>query len=132
MKYAACLALAVTLCAAGLSRAADNALPGNYEHLKNLEPLIGTWTGERDIPQDSPTANIKKGKYTLTVTWKWDAKKSAILSHHSIGRPGTVFGPGPAAPRAVVSSCRVRQVREDAPQRLVLKLRRPGSEGPFA
>ena len=71
-----------------MSDAADEAPLGNYEHLKTLEPLIGTWAGEWDIPQDRPTANIKKGKYTFTVTWKWDAKKSAILSHHSIGRPG--------------------------------------------
>jgi hypothetical protein len=71
-----------------MSGAEDRAPRGNYEHLKNLEPLIGTWTGERAFTQDSPTANIKKGKYTFTVTFKWDVNKSAILSRHSIGRPG--------------------------------------------
>src|SRR5262249_21201123 len=79
VKYAACLALALTLCAVGLSRAEDKALPGNYEHLKKLEPLIGTWTGEFVAPHDHPTANIKKGdKLTLTLTYKWDLNKSAI------------------------------------------------------
>jgi hypothetical protein len=89
VKYAACLALALALCAVGLSGAEDKAPLSNYKHLKGLEPLIGTWTGERDFPQDWPTANIKKGKYPFTVTFKWDAKKSAISSHHSIGRPGS-------------------------------------------
>jgi hypothetical protein len=88
VKYAPCLALALALCAGGTSGAEDKAPRGNYEHLKNLEPLIGTWTGETVFSQDSPTANIKKGKYTLTVTFKWVVNKSAILSHHSVGRPG--------------------------------------------
>jgi hypothetical protein len=88
VKYAACLALALTLCAVGLSRAADKALPGNYEHLKKLEPLIGTWTGEFVAPQDHPTANMKKGdKLTLTLTYKWNLNKSAISNHQTIGRP---------------------------------------------
>ena len=90
MQYAACLALALTLCAAGLSIAEDKAPPGNYEHLKQLEPLIGTWTAEFVAPQDRPTANIKKGdKLTLTVTYKWDVKKSAISNHNTIGEPGS-------------------------------------------
>jgi hypothetical protein len=58
------------------------------EHLKQLEPLIGTWTGEWVAPQDRPTANLKKGKYTLTVTYKWEVHKSAISLHYAIGRPG--------------------------------------------
>jgi len=88
VKYAACLALALTLCAIGLSGAEDKAPPGNYEHLKKLEPLIGTWTGEWVAPQDRPTANIKKGeKLTLTVTFKWDVHKSAILFQWTLGRP---------------------------------------------
>jgi hypothetical protein len=88
MKYAACLALALTLCAVGLSRAAEKAPPGNYEHLKKLEPLIGTWTGEWVAPQDRPDMNLKKGdKVPLTVTYKWDVNKSAILNHQTIGRP---------------------------------------------
>ena len=90
MKYAACLGLALTLCAVGLSRAEDKAPPGNYEHLKKLEPLIGTWTGEFVAPQDHPTANIKKGdKLTLTSTYKWDLDKSAITNHNTIGVPGS-------------------------------------------
>ena len=67
MKYAPCLALALTFWTIGLSPAGDKAPPSNYKHLKKLEPLIGTWTGEVDFPQDSPTANIKKGKYTFEV-----------------------------------------------------------------
>jgi hypothetical protein len=90
MDYAACLALALTLCAVGMSRAGDNGLPGNYEHLKNLEPLIGTWTGEFVAPQDHPTANIKKGdNLTLTSTYKWDLNKSTISNHQTIGVPGS-------------------------------------------
>ena len=90
MKDAACLALALTLCAVGMSRAADNALPGNYEHLKKLEPLIGTWTGEFVSPHDWPTANIKKGdKLTLTSTFKWELNKSAISNHNTMGQPGS-------------------------------------------
>jgi hypothetical protein len=72
-----------------MSDAADKAPLGNYEHLKNLEPLIGTWTGERDLPQDHPTANLKKGKYTLTVTWKWEVLKSAISLNYAVGQPGS-------------------------------------------
>jgi hypothetical protein len=78
----------VTLCAVALSRAEDNTPPGNYEHLKKLEPLIGTWTGEWVSSQDRPTANLKKGeKLVLTVTYKWDVHKNAILNRHAIGRP---------------------------------------------
>src|SRR5262245_59151087 len=41
--YSACPVLALALCAAvGMSAAQDKGLPGNYEHLKKLEPLIGT------------------------------------------------------------------------------------------
>ena len=58
--------------------------PGNYEHLKQLEPLIGAWTGEWVLSQDRPTAGIKKGKnLPVTVTYKWDVNKSAILIHVS-------------------------------------------------
>jgi len=85
---AAWLALALPLCAVGPSRAEDKAPHGNYEHLKKLEPLIGTWSGEFVAPYDHPTANIKKGdKLTLTVTYKWDLNKSAISNHQTIGRP---------------------------------------------
>jgi hypothetical protein len=88
VKYAACLALALTLCAVGMSGAEDKAPPGNYEHLIKLEPLIGTWTGEWDSSQDRPTARLKKGeKLTLTVTFKWEVHKSAISVHYAIGRP---------------------------------------------
>jgi hypothetical protein len=69
-----------------MSNTADNAPPGNYEHLKNLEPLIGTWIGEWVIAQDRPTAGIKKGKnLPVTVTFKWDVNKSAILSYITAG-----------------------------------------------
>lgn len=62
--------------------------PGNYEHLKNLEPLIGTWTGEWIISQDRPTAGIKKGANPpLTVTFKWEVNKSAIVIHVTAGEP---------------------------------------------
>ena len=89
MRYiAACLALALTLCAVGMSRAEDKAPPGNYEHLKKLEPLIGTWTGAWDSSQDRPTAGLKKGEeLTLTVTWKWEVNKSAISLRYAVGRP---------------------------------------------
>lgn len=64
--------------------------PGNYEHLKQFEPLIGTWTMESVVPEDRPTANMKKGqKLTLTVTWKWDVNKSAILHQNTVGEPGS-------------------------------------------
>jgi hypothetical protein len=90
MTFAACLALAVILCAVGMSGAEDKAPVGNYEHLKKLEPLIGTWTAEWDAPEDRPTTKIKKGdKLTLTVTYKWDVKKNAILKHDTIGEPGS-------------------------------------------
>ena len=90
MTYAACLALALTLCAVGMSSAEDKAPLGNYEHLKKLEPLIGTWTGEFVAPQDWPTANIKKGdKLTITSTYKWDLDKSAISNHQTYGQPGS-------------------------------------------
>ena len=72
-----------------MSDAADKAPLGNYEHLKGLEPLIGTWAGEWDIPQDRPTANIKKGNYTLTVTWKWEVFQSALSLHYAVGQPGS-------------------------------------------
>jgi len=86
--YAFYLALALTLCAVAVSGAQDKGLPGNYEHLKKLEPLIGTWTGEFVAPQDWPTANIKKGdKLTVTSTYKWDLNKSAISNHQTIGVP---------------------------------------------
>lgn len=89
MTYTACLALALTLCVVGMSSAEDKAPLGNYEDLKPLEPLIGTWTAEWDAPEDRPTTGIKKGdKLALTVTFKWDVHKSAILNHHSLGRPG--------------------------------------------
>src|SRR5437016_13576339 len=88
--YAVCLALALTLCAVGMSGAQDHAPLGNYEHLKKLEPLIGTWTVEFVAPEDRPTTNIKKGqKLTLTVNYKWDVKKSAILNHNTIGETGS-------------------------------------------
>jgi hypothetical protein len=90
MTYAACRALALTFCVVGMSGAEDKTPLGNYEHLKKLEPLIGTWTEEFVAPEDRPTTNIKKGqKLTLTVTYKWDVKKSAILNHNTIGEPGS-------------------------------------------
>ena len=89
MTFAACLALAVILCAVGMSGAEDKAPVGNYEHLKKLEPLIGTWTGEWVTSVDRPTAKIKKGKLPVTVTFKWDVNKSAILKHDTIGEPGS-------------------------------------------
>ena len=90
VTYAACLALAVTLCAVGVSSAEDKAPLGNYEHLKQLEPLIGVWTMEFVAPEDRPTTNIKKGqKLTLTVTYKWDVNTNAILNHNTIGEPGS-------------------------------------------
>jgi hypothetical protein len=68
----------------------DKASLGNYEHLKQLEPLIGTWTGEFVSPDDRPTANIKKGdKITFTATYKWALDKSAILDHKTMGVPGS-------------------------------------------
>ena len=64
--------------------------PGNYEHLKQLEPLIGAWTGEWVLSEDRPTAGIKKGKnLPVTVTYKWDVNKSAILTHVTAGEPGS-------------------------------------------
>jgi hypothetical protein len=90
VKYAACLSLALTLCAVGLSRAEDKRLLGNYEHLKKLEPIIGTWSGEFVAPHDHPTANIKKGdKLTLTLSYKWDLNKSIILNRQTIEQPGS-------------------------------------------
>lgn len=71
-----------------MSDAADKAPLGNYEHLKDLEPLIGTWTGAWDTSQDRPTAGLKKGEeLTLTVTWKWEVHKSAISLNYAVGRP---------------------------------------------
>jgi hypothetical protein len=88
MSYAVCLGLALALCAVGMSSAEDKAPLGNHEHLKKLEPLIGTWTGEWDTSQDRPTAGLKKGeKLTLTVTFTWDVKKSAILNYNTVGEP---------------------------------------------
>jgi hypothetical protein len=88
MKYAACLALALALCAVGPSPAEDKAPSCNYEHLKKLEPLIGAWAGDWVAPQDRPILKMKKGdKLTLTVTYKWDVNKNAILHHSAIGRP---------------------------------------------
>jgi hypothetical protein len=73
-----------------MSDAPDKVPPGNYEHLKQLETLIGTWTGEWVISQDRPTAGIKKGKnLPVTVTFKWDVNKSAILTHVMAGEPGS-------------------------------------------
>ena len=73
-----------------MSDTADKALPGNYEHLKKLEPLIGTWTGEFESPHDWPTANIKKGdKIIRTLTYKWDLDKSIISNHQTWGQPGS-------------------------------------------
>jgi hypothetical protein len=90
MTYAAYLALAVTVCAVGMACAADKAPVGNYEHLKELEPLIGAWTGEFVSPHDWPTANIKKGdQLTLTSAYKWDLDKSTISNHQTIGVPGS-------------------------------------------
>jgi hypothetical protein len=90
VTYAAYLALALTLYAVGMSRAEDKGLPGNYEHLKKLEPLIGTWTNEFVAPNDHPTANIKKGdKLTQTSTYKWDLNKSIISNNQTIGVPGS-------------------------------------------
>ena len=91
MSYAAaCLALALTLCVVGMSSAEDKAPLGNYEHLKKLKPLIGTWTGEFLSPYDRPTANIKKGdKITQTSTYKWDLNKSVISNHQTMGQPGS-------------------------------------------
>jgi hypothetical protein len=81
VKYAACLALALPLCAVGPSRAEDKGLPGNYKDLKKLEPLIGAWSAEFVAPFDWPTANVKKGnKLTHTMSFKWDLNKS-IISH---------------------------------------------------
>jgi hypothetical protein len=73
-----------------MSDAAETAPLGNYEHLKKLEPLIGTWSGEFVNPHDRPTANIKKGdKITLTSTYKWHLDKSTILNHQTMGLPGS-------------------------------------------
>lgn len=90
MQYAACLALALTLCHGNLSRAEDTPMPlGNYEHLKQLEPLIGTWSGEFVSPHDWPTANIKQGdKLTWTSTYKWHLDRSSIWNHNTMGQPG--------------------------------------------
>jgi hypothetical protein len=90
MTCAACLALALTLCAVGMSSAQDNAPLGNYQHLKKLEPLIGTWTGEFVSPHDWPTAYIKKGdKITLTLTYKWNLNMSVISNNNAMGQPGS-------------------------------------------
>lgn len=88
MIHAVCLALALTLCAVAVSSAGDKTPPGNYEYLKNLEPLIGIWTAEFVAPEDRPTTNIKKGdKLTLTATFTWHVNKSAIMNHNTIGVP---------------------------------------------
>jgi hypothetical protein len=88
--HVTCLALALALCVVGMSGAEDKVPLGNYEHLKKLEPLIGTWTGEFVSPHDWPTANIKKGdKLTHTFTCKWDLNKSAISYRWTIGVPGS-------------------------------------------
>jgi hypothetical protein len=64
---------------------------GNYEHLKELEPLIGAWTVEYVAPNDWPTAYIKKGdKITQTFTYKRDLDKSVITNHWTmVGAPGS-------------------------------------------
>lgn len=90
MTYAVCLVLALTFCTVRMSGAEDKSLPGNYERLKKLEILIGTWTGEFVSPHDWPTANLKKGdKLTTIVTYKWDLNKSIISNHQTIGAPGS-------------------------------------------
>jgi hypothetical protein len=90
MTYTASLALALSLCVVGMSRAEDQAQLGNYKHLKKLEPLIGTWTGEFVSRQDWPTANIKNGdKLTMTSTYKWDLNQSVISNHQAMGVPGS-------------------------------------------
>lgn len=88
MNYAAvCLALA--LCIVSMSSAEDKGLPGNYEHLKPLEPLLGTWTGEFVSPNEWPTANIKKGdKIAHPITYKRELNKSAIALNWTMGVPG--------------------------------------------
>lgn len=74
----------------GMSSAGDKAALGNYEHLKQLEPLIGAWTADFISPIDWPTAYIKKGeKLTHTITRKWDLDKSVIAQHWTIGAPGS-------------------------------------------
>jgi hypothetical protein len=70
--------------------AQEKGLPGNYEHLKKLEHLIGTWTGEFVSPHDWPTANVKKGdKLTHTLTYKWGLNKSIITNHQAWHQPGS-------------------------------------------
>ena len=73
-----------------MSDAAANAPLGNYEHLKKLEHLIGTWSGEFVSPTDWPTANLKKGdKITFTSTYKWELNRSVIADQLSFGVPGS-------------------------------------------
>src|SRR5688572_26229619 len=89
MEYAAYFALALTLFAVSVSRAADKGLPGNYEHLKEFEPRIGTCTGEFVAEYDHPTANVKKGdKLIHTLSFQWDLIKSVIVNRNTMAPPG--------------------------------------------
>ncbi len=78
MKPRAGFALMVIL-ACGLANAAEEPAAG-YDHLKYLEPLIGTWEWEWTAPQDYPALGIKEGdKGVFTFSYQWCSRKNGIL-----------------------------------------------------
>jgi hypothetical protein len=59
------------------------APPSNYEHLKPVEWMIGTWQAEMEADEDSPVA--KKGdKLDFTMTSEWALNKNVIESVWSL------------------------------------------------
>jgi hypothetical protein len=78
MRLAALLCLVIVL-ACGSTDAAGEPTAG-YEHLKFLEPLIGTWVMEMDAPQDYPEHGVKKGdKLYIYNSYEWCTNKNGIL-----------------------------------------------------
>ncbi|MCI0460935.1 MAG: hypothetical protein L0Z62_28635 [Gemmataceae bacterium] len=84
MKHMTGLAVVVVLGVVGLSQGQGKATPSNYEHLKQLEWLIGTHTDETVAKKDEPGAVKKGDKLTWTLSYKWALNKNAIQTSLTI------------------------------------------------
>ena len=80
--------------------------PSAYEHLKDYEPLIGTWRYEGPLLEDLADVAKKGTKLTITTSWKRILNRSVVENDWSFELDGNVIlsGKGMAGWDAAQSS----------------------------
>ena len=80
--------VAALVCVASSVVAQAQAPPSNYEHLKGLEWMIGTWESESEAQDGIPGLLPKGDKMNLRLDCAWRLNKNAIGVEYTIKAKG--------------------------------------------